>query len=172
MRVPAGTLVRPTQDRVREAIFSMLMNDLPGARFLDLFAGSGAVGLEAFSRSGCDVVWVENNRKVSQVTRRNIEELGGDADAVICADAITFLKRAAQSGRHFDIVFADPPYVRREEDASLLRVADFLSKGVLADGGLLVLEQAKKAVFRLPEGWQMFKERVYGGSVIRLLSQL
>ena len=89
---------------------------------------------------------------------------------MICADALDFLERARTAGRQFDIVFADPPYVRREEDEALVAVAALLRDGILAEGGMLVLEQAKDAHFSVPEGWQLTRERKYGKSVIRILA--
>ncbi|MBI3987315.1 MAG: RsmD family RNA methyltransferase, partial [Lentisphaerae bacterium] len=131
LRVPSGP-VRPTQDRVREALFSSLAAFIPGARVLDLFAGSGAVGLEALSRGAAFVCWVESNRRVFAVLHENIRTLAGDASArmgpkedagglppgidpavagLVLREALDFLS-AAPPEAPFDLVFADPPYDR------------------------------------------------------------
>lgn len=105
---PAGTTVRPTGDRVREAWMSILQVDIPGARVLDLFAGSGALGLEALSRGASAAEFVELAAGSLRVLRDNIAELGADDRVVIHrADALEFVMTVTEP---FDLVFADPPY--------------------------------------------------------------
>jgi 16S rRNA (guanine966-N2)-methyltransferase len=106
---PRGTSVRPTADRVREAWMSILQNDLPGATVLDLFSGSGALGLEALSRGAAHATFVESATSSLASLRTNIEQLGAaDAATVHRMDALRFL---ATLGEHaFDVAFADPPY--------------------------------------------------------------
>ncbi len=105
---PAGLSVRPTGDRVREAWMSILQNELPGASVLDLFAGSGALGLEALSRGAASAEFVESSATSLRVLRGNIEELGAAGRSVVHRiDALTFL---ANLERQFDVAFADPPY--------------------------------------------------------------
>ena len=109
IEAPAGEDVRPTLDRVREAWMSILQPDIPGARVLDLFAGSGALGLEALSRGAESVTLVEKSAKSIRAISNNIEALGaGDAAAIKRADAILFAKGLAAGD--FDVAFADPPY--------------------------------------------------------------
>jgi 16S rRNA (guanine966-N2)-methyltransferase len=102
---PRGTRTRPTADRVREALFSML-GDVSGARVLDLYAGSGALGIEALSRGAESVVFVEREQQALAVLRRNLEAVGADAD-VRRQDVLRFLTRPEGT---FDLVFCDPPY--------------------------------------------------------------
>lgn len=106
-----GNLARPSQDRVREALFSVLGNAVEGAEFLDLFAGTGAVGLEAWSRGAGFVCWVESNRRVLSLLRSNLRLLCGDSSTtqIVGADAARFLRKGLAK-RRFDIIFADPPY--------------------------------------------------------------
>ena len=122
VKVPRGDKVRPTQDRVRQALFSSLAARIPGSRFLDLFAGSGAVGLEAWSRGAALVCWVESDAKVFEVLQGNVVALCGSASGhaeeqewrVIRSDVFRFLN-GLQGAAGYDIVFADPPYDRVDE---------------------------------------------------------
>jgi 16S rRNA (guanine966-N2)-methyltransferase len=106
---PPGTGTRPTTDRVREAWMSAVAPDLPGARVLDLFAGSGALGLEALSRGADHATFVEQSAAALRVLRRNVETLGaGPRSQVVRADALRFVETLA--GGAFDLALADPPY--------------------------------------------------------------
>jgi 16S rRNA (guanine966-N2)-methyltransferase len=110
---PKGDSVRPTLDRVREAWMSMVHTSLPEARVLDLFAGSGALGLEALSRGAASVDFVENDPRTFRVLKENLESLAaGDRGTLHREDAIAFLERLAHSEENFayDLAFADPPY--------------------------------------------------------------
>ena len=105
---PAGMDVRPTSDRLRETLFNILAPQMEGARFLDLFAGTGAVGIEAISRSAREAVLVESNKKAARAIRENIESLGiGSETSIIEQEAAKAIR--ALTGK-FDIVFLDPPY--------------------------------------------------------------
>ncbi|MFN2565021.1 MAG: 16S rRNA (guanine(966)-N(2))-methyltransferase RsmD [Gemmatimonadaceae bacterium] len=109
IKAPAGDRVRPTADRVREAWMSIVQRHLPGARVLDLFAGSGALGLEALSRGAASAVFVEIAPASLSALRHNIDALGaGDAATVRRADALRFIE--ALPAHAFDVAFADPPY--------------------------------------------------------------
>jgi len=174
IRVPRSD-VRPTQDRVREAVFSSLQAVVPDVRFLDLFAGSGAVGLEAWSRGAATVCWVEQNRRVYRDLEHNVTTLGGEGLGpsvlrCICADVFSFLRKGLAEPS-FDIIFADPPYQKgqRVEDAPLgdrllQAVAD---SGMLTPRGIVILEQGSDEPVPDLEGWDMLKDRRYGGSRIR-----
>jgi len=105
--IPAGTMVRPTPDRVRETLFNWLAAKIPGARCLDLFAGTGVLGLEALSRDARETWFVENDATLARSLRQQIDDLEASA-TVICGDAAALLKRSVIE--RFDIVFLDPPY--------------------------------------------------------------
>ena len=188
MRVTGGTIcgrlisappgaVRPTQDRVREALFSSLGDRVAGAEFLDLYAGSGAVGLEAWSRGAGGVCWVEGDRRVFGVLRRNVLSLCGPTAAgggpnrveddmprvrMHRADSIAFLKKGLAFGR-FDLVFADPPYGRKGEEGAAGSILAAAAR-VLAPGGTVVVEQSKGSVTVEPHGWRLVKDRAYGAA--------
>ena len=177
LKVPKTDAIRPTQDRVREALFNMIQFEIAGADFLDLFAGSGAVGLEALSRGAKSVTFVERERRHLAVLNENIEslrpgraEVEGGASArssstlkdstVVAADAYRWIARYAGAG--FDIVFADPPYALGEEKGYASVLATLAERGVVRAGGVFVAEMT--AVQRAEEtpGWELLRDRVYG----------
>src|SRR3954468_12744768 len=109
LNAPPGAATRPTSDRVREALFSILGARVPGARVLDLFAGSGALGLEALSRGAGEALFVDDAAAAVRAIRANLDALGGQAE-VRRADALRFLDAARRGGAQYDLVFLDPPY--------------------------------------------------------------
>lgn len=165
MRVVAGTHrgrrlhrppahdTRPTADRVREALFSML-GDVTGARVLDLFAGSGALGIEALSRGAERAVFVESSRPAADAIGRNLSELGLEAP-VHRRDALSYLRSAA-GGSTFGLVFLDPPY---DCAPSLRAPLAELVPSVLADQAVIVTESHKRNPLELP--FPVFRERTY-----------
>lgn len=172
LRVPSGDNVRPTQDRVREALFSSLQPVIAGAAFLDLFAGSGAVGLEASSRGAGRVCWVEKDRRVFTTLKDNVGALLGSGSAVECRcqDVFAFC-RGWRGERGFDVIFADPPYALRDGGASLAgKLLELLAGGrhpLVAPGGLLVLEQGAREPVPMAAGWKLVRERDYGRTCLR-----
>lgn len=168
--VPKSGEIRPTQDRVREALFSMLMNAVPGADFLDLFAGSGAVGFEALSRGAKSAVFVERNPRHADIIAKNAATLLGNACAsaasVIRADAYAFIERYSGSG--FDIVFADPPYALGDERGYDGVLDTLARRGVVRPGGIFVAETAANTALAEPPGWTLLRDRTYGKSRIAM----
>jgi 16S rRNA (guanine966-N2)-methyltransferase len=134
--------IRPTSAKVREALFDILRNDIAGSAFLDLYAGTGAVGFEALSRGASRVCFVEAVRTVAREIAGLIEkmELGGKAE-VFTEEAVRFMQRAGKTGLDFDIVFADPPYAS-EEPGEILALLD--EGDVLKEGGCLIVEAPSK----------------------------
>lgn len=177
--VPAGSTVRPTQDRVRESLFASLGGALQGARFLDLFAGSGVVGLEALSRGAAAVTWVESNRRVLSVLRSNVEALGGNVRDIVAADVLQFLRRGVSS-EPYSLVFVDPPYgtlagrggQHGAPSGDSRRLFDSLSDGGwLSPEGLLVVEVDLREDLEIPEGWSLVVEKRYGRTKILIARQ-
>lgn len=129
-----GMNTRPTTDRIKETLFNMLSQDIYGSRFLDLFSGSGAIGIEALSRGAASAVFVENNRQAVQCIRENLTKTKLLTEAVImpmdCASAINRLQGSPQ---HFDIVFMDPPYNREleKEMLGLMRNVSFIDEDTM-----------------------------------------
>ena len=163
-----GRAVRPTQERVREALFSILASRIPGAAFLDLYAGSGAVGLEAWSRGASRVVWVESNRRVLRVLKENVTRCGAPGDGVVPGDVLTMLRRGI-AGQPFDVVFADPPYGERVDTAAGQRLcAAVADSRVMAENGVFVLECAGETP-KPAEGWTVCDNRSYGDTTLLFL---
>jgi 16S rRNA (guanine966-N2)-methyltransferase len=160
MRISAGTLkgrkvavgktlkqidkrrIRPTSAKVREALFDILRNDIAGASFLDLYAGTGAVGLEALSRGASRACFVEADRTVAREIRGHIERIGLAAQAEVFAEETgRFILSVRNAATGFDIIFADPPYASEESDM----VLHLLDAGtVLKKGGCLIVEAPSK----------------------------
>lgn len=150
--------LRPTTDRVRERVFSWLMHDLPGARCLDLFAGSGALGLESLSRDARYVQFVDLNRRATKNIQANLQLLSGKHSEVINADAIRLLQSEVPSA--FDIVFLDPPFASEllSPCAALLEARNWL-----AEQALIYIEyDARKTHPVLPENWQAHRQGTSG----------
>lgn len=140
---PRGRGTRPTSDRVREAVFAII-GEIEGARVLDLFAGSGALGLEALSRGAASAVFVESSRDAVRTIERNLQKLGLSGARIVRADAMRYLAKADE---RYDLVFVDPPYELVE--SLRMPLASHLPR-VLADGGLLVFETAAEIEPELP----------------------
>lgn len=175
LKTPPGDHVRPTQDMVREALFSMLVEAVPGSVFLDLFAGAGGVGVEAWSRGARSVTWVERDRKVARVLRENVEALcSGNPGRVVECDVFDWLasRRAGAdvAGGGVDIVFADPPYATEGgPDGIEAVIAGVSASGLLAPGALFVAEQRAGAPLPEAPGWGLVTERRYGRSRLLIL---
>jgi 16S rRNA (guanine966-N2)-methyltransferase len=174
MRVVAGELkgrrlappprrsaaVRPTADRVREALFSIL-GEIGGARVLDLFCGTGALGIEALSRGAASAILVDTH---TALARRNVSELGLAARCeVVRSDALRYLRRAR---RQFDLIFCDPPYRLADRLEGEL---ESLVPGRLAEGGRLISESEARRPLEL--GLPLVTERRYGETLIRIYTK-
>lgn len=146
IEAPRGVVTRPTSDRVREAVFSLL-GSVEETRVLDLFAGSGALGLEALSRGARSCLFVERDRRACHVIERNLERLGLETGVVRCAGVERVLREEAASGRTYDLILADPPYGEWERHERAL--ADLLPR-VLEPGGRAVVETAADVEPALP----------------------
>src|SRR5947199_649637 len=137
---PKGRDTRPTGDRVREAAFNLIgPGFVEGAKVLDLFAGSGAMGLEALSRGAAHATFVESDREACRTIGRNLDKLQLDGATVLCQDALTALRADARAGTRYDLVLVDPPYRRF---SSLQNGLIQLLPEVLATDGLLLVETA------------------------------
>lgn len=164
IRVPPGAAVRPTSDRVRESLFGRL-GDLGGVRVLDVFAGSGALGIEALSRGADAAVFIERSGSVATVLRSNLDALGLSTQAhLVRGEAAAGVRRLAQEGARFELVLLDPPY---QDAAALLRALRALaSSGILAPHATVVVEASKHAPPPLVEGLALVDERRYGDTVL------
>ncbi|MBD3367284.1 MAG: 16S rRNA (guanine(966)-N(2))-methyltransferase RsmD [Candidatus Eisenbacteria bacterium] len=136
---PPGTTARPTYDRVRESLFGMLEPDLPGANVLDLFAGSGSLGIEALSRGAREATFIEQSGKVLRVLEDNIESLGlRGRSLVIRGDALRLVRERRVPTAPFDVVFVDPPYSSGHAERALRCIGP-----LVAPRGVVVVERAR-----------------------------
>jgi 16S rRNA (guanine966-N2)-methyltransferase len=161
LRTPKGQAIRPTSDRAREALFGILEHGTPivrGARFMDLFCGTGAVGLEAHSRGADEVVLVEADRTALQLARANLARLGSPASIRLLARDAT---RLGPAPHRFDLVFMDPPYGSGLAGAAL---EGLLRHGWLGADARVVVELAATDGLELPDGYTLERERRYGNA--------
>jgi len=178
MRITSGILkgrtfkvpkigVRPTTERTREAIFSSLVAYVPNARVLDLFAGAGGLGLEAWSRGAESVTAVEKVSKHWKNLEQNFQGLESDPELgaykVVRADVYDYLKRSVGP---FDLIFADPPY----DEVDLPKLLDVLGDA-LAPEGLLVFEMHKRDAVDVSKGWNLLRQKKYGSTQVLFLQK-
>jgi 16S rRNA (guanine966-N2)-methyltransferase len=162
LRAPGGEGTRPTADRVREALFSMLGEAVLQARVLDLFAGSGALGIEALSRGASRVTFVDRAPTAIAAVRANLADLGLRAE-VRRSEALAFVGAAIRAGHQYDLVFVDPPYAQA---ASLGQQLSTTLPGLLAPGARVVAESDRRAPLGL--GLPVLRERRYGDTLITI----
>ena len=165
IEAPKGVVTRPTGDRVREAVFSIL-GSVEGARTLDLFAGSGAMGLEALSRGATSCLFVERDREAVRVIHANLAKLHLTGAVVVARDAAAALREERDRGRRYDLVLADPPY--EEWERHELALAELVPL-VLADNGLAIVETADRVEPALP--LDLVTTRRYGSARITVFSR-
>jgi 16S rRNA (guanine966-N2)-methyltransferase len=168
IHTPSGDDTRPTSDRVREALFSSLesgLGTLRGRTFLDLYAGSGGVGLEARSRGAGSVTLVERSARAAAVIRANAAALGFESVDVVVAPVGRIREPPTSAPAGFDVVFADPPY-----DYPTARLADDLRsiavRGWIGLGASVVVERARRSPWQWPDGFTSVRERAYGETML------
>lgn len=164
LAVPRGTSTRPTSDRAREGLFASVLSELgtlDGKRVLDLYAGSGAVGLEALSRGAGHVLLVESDARTAAVIKANVATVGITGAAVVTDRAERLLARPPGAADRYHLVFADPPYAVTAE--AVTRVLTLLAAGWLAGDALVVVERATRSgALEWPPGYLPGKSRRYG----------
>ena len=157
LKEPAGYDIRPTSDMVKESIFNIIQFDIEGRRVLDLFAGTGQLGIEALSRGAKSAVFVDSKPESARLIRKNLELCGFmDSAVVYTCDAISYLK----GGERFDLIFIDPPYDTPLLDNALSKIIEF---DKLNEHGIIICET--KAVNKMPDGvppYVLQKEYKYG----------
>ncbi|MCS7172608.1 MAG: 16S rRNA (guanine(966)-N(2))-methyltransferase RsmD [Armatimonadetes bacterium] len=165
IRVPPG--VRPTQERVRDAIFNMLGERVQEARVLDLFAGTGSLGLEALSRGAGEAVFVERDPRAVQVLRENLVRGGWEDRAEVWpSDVFRALRSLGRKGRRFDLVFLDPPYGLGLVGQTLEALR---TSGLLVPGATVVAESGAREEVPVPPGYTAVRDRRYGDTRVRIL---
>ena len=167
LRAPAGRGVRPTTDRVREATFARL-GALDGARVLDLYAGTGALGIEALSRGAGSVVFVERARASLDALRRNLATLGLEKSVrIVARDVAAAVADLGRAGELFDLVLLDPPYETGEDERTLRAI---VAARILAPGALLVVERSRRNPLPPISGLALQDERRYGDTIVSRLA--
>ncbi|MBS1910971.1 MAG: 16S rRNA (guanine(966)-N(2))-methyltransferase RsmD [Bacteroidetes bacterium] len=166
LKSTTSSMLRPTTDRVRESIFNILANRIPleGALVLDLFAGTGALGIEALSRGAAYCEFVESDRRVAALIADNLKALGLTARASVHVRDV--MKYVAGLERSFNLILADPPYAATIFDRL---VHDIFSSGCLAPGGIFVLEHGPATAIAPPPGAGLLVQRTFGDTAITLL---
>ncbi len=169
LSAPKGRSTRPTSDRVREALFAML-GDVQGARVLDLFAGTGALGIEALSRGARRAVFVERDRRAIEAIEANVARLGlsGEQALIRREDFLGALKVARKRKETYDLILIDPPYGRVGEVGPRLQAG---LQALLAPGARVVIESDRRAPLGLGPGLAIEKERTYGDTTIAILNR-
>lgn len=166
---PRGNSIRPTTDRTREAVFNMIEHrfaeHLHGARVLDLFAGTGALGLEALSRGAAHCLFVDESAEARGLIRTNVETFALTGRSKIFRRDATGLGEIGTM-QPFQLLFADPPYGKRLGERALQSALD---GGFLRPGALCIVEESAAAPFTPGDGFILLHEREYGGSVIRFM---
>jgi 16S rRNA (guanine(966)-N(2))-methyltransferase RsmD len=178
LKVPKGLGVRPTPDLVKQAIFNSLGPRPDGAEVLELFGGSGALSLESLSRGAAHAVIVEKSQKHARMIRQNFESLGygpGQVELRV-QDAFAAVAQFAASGRHFDLILADPPYgeknVNKRSTSFAQKLLDDANlPNVLKPGGLFMLGHSRRDTLELGALWEERKMLKHGDSVIRFLER-
>jgi len=164
LKTPDGMLTRPTTDRVKEALFSVIHFDLPGARVLDLFGGTGQLGIDALSRGAKSAVFVDSREDACRLIRENLKRTKLETDAkVVRSDYLDYLKRCRES---FDIILLDPPYAEVFLENALKCITEI---DILQSGGIIVAERpvGKELAFEF-EGYTRSKDYKYGKILITL----
>ena len=164
LAAPAGLDVRPTADRVKEALFNILNPRILGSKVVDIFSGSGNLGLEAWSRGAAEVVCVDNSASSLKYIRQNIEKAkAADQVKIYPSEALKSIEEFSRKDCLFDIVFCDPPYDRGWGELILNQIKKY---NILEKNGILVLEHSKNEEFLIPEGLFLLRSEKYGETKI------
>jgi 16S rRNA (guanine966-N2)-methyltransferase len=147
LKGPGSLKLRPTSDRLRETLFNVLGPAVEGSFFIDVFAGTGAVGIEAISRGAAEAIFVESNAKAAQLVRQNLESLKIPNAQLVVSDAVPGLERIAGRRVVADFIFVDPPYENEDEYSRVLNFLD--ASHLIAPQGVVIVEHYFKA--KLPE---------------------
>lgn len=169
LKFPKQKTTRPTSSKVREALFNIIMSRIPDSVFVDLFAGSGAVGLEALSRGAKFAIFIEKDVRACDIIKQNIKNLGIDESKIliICDDAISGLKKLEKKGYSFDIIFIDPPYYKKMIKPCL----DLLKSSELLNSGAITVLQYPKDEIIDTQDFIIVKNKKYGRTILSFLTR-
>ena len=162
LKTPEGVVTRPTADRVKEALFSVIQFDLPGAKVLDLFGGTGQLGIEAISRGAVSAVFVDSNKKACDLIRENLKRTNfTNKSVVVCSEALSYLRVCKDK---FNIIFLDPPYAEVFLENALKMITEI---DILQSGGIIVTERplGKELSYDF-SGFNRSKDYKYGNTLL------
>ena len=164
LKTPSGMETRPTSDRVKEALFSMIQFEVEGRRVLDLFAGTGQLGIEALSRGAASAVFVDASRDAANLVRENLRRTRlTDCARIVRRDSIAYLRSCHDK---FDLILLDPPYAQKLLENALRQISEI---DILSDRGIIICERpSEKSVLDPVPGLTLDRERRYGGTLISL----
>jgi 16S rRNA (guanine966-N2)-methyltransferase len=170
LRAPRGAATRPTSDRVREALFGILCaaGAVEGARVLDLYAGTGALALEALSRGATHATLVESSRNALSTLRANVAELGLEKNALVVASDVGRAAQRLASRGPFDLVLADPPWALVDSGLVARMLTDFVAAGALSGNALVVVEHAARSASPSIDGLVLDETRRYGNTALAI----
>ena len=168
LHAPKGDRIRPTADKVREAVFNMIAGEVQGAKVLDLFAGTGAMGLEALSRGAHFCFFVDNGSEAVSIIRENVQMCASqDRSRIIQAPAASAIRRLGSENELFDLIFMDPPYAKGYIDKTLEIVGE-----VARNDALVIAERhIKDKPPQVPAIWRKDRDRRYGDALISIYSR-
>ena len=167
LKSPKRHALRPTQDRIRQVIFSSLAERLPGARVLDLYAGTGSFGIEALSRGATRAVFIEQDREAADCIRENLKHCRLEGGEVRQDDALKYLDRVEES---FDLIFADPPYDKQRGTLNDHPLLTRFSRALCAKGLIVWEHFAAQELVSNPD-WEVTRHRTYGETGLTFLQQ-
>lgn len=171
LKAPKGMNTRPTSDRIKEALFNIIGDSLIDRKILDLYAGTGAIGIEALSRGSDSAVFVEKSPHVVKIIRANLELTGlAEKAEIICQDVNYAVGVLASQGRTFDIIFLDPPYLR-----SLLQksIEALVQQDIISPGGLLIAESSNLDTLSEQYGsLRAFRKERYGDTILSFYQEI
>ncbi|MCD8090926.1 MAG: 16S rRNA (guanine(966)-N(2))-methyltransferase RsmD [Clostridiales bacterium] len=160
LKAPKGMNTRPTTDKIKESLFNILAPVLSECMFLDIFAGSGAIGIEALSRGARQAVFIDKNREALQVIKDNLSKTGFEGSSLVFGqDFRSALKQINAKGLKFDVIFMDPPYNSEFIENILDEIKNL---GILDNEGIVVVEQAKDEPEIIKEGFKVYRVKDYG----------
>ncbi len=156
---PQGLETRPTTDRIKETLFNMIAFDMPGCCFLDLFSGSGGIGIESLSRGAHQAVFVEKGKEALQCIKQNLERTRlGDKAVIYTCDVLEALSKLQAKGEKFDVIFMDPPYALTNIDEILKKI---VACDLISENGYIILERGTNTLVTLPQDLVLWKEKTY-----------
>lgn len=162
-----GLATRPTTDRIKETLFNIIAFDLPECSFLDLFAGSGGIGIEALSRGASEAVFVDAAAECQQVITANLQHTKlQDRARLMKTDVLSALDKLADEGKSFDIIFMDPPYESSLYEPVLQKI---IEKDLLKQEGYLITERSSQIPLTPPAGMEVLREKAYKTTILTFL---